>query len=207
MFGELSREVILVNEPSGAFGYLDYRNLNPMNLRPAMLAHGMAGVVRFKGFTSRPIPLTEHSLRVGRFAAELAAPGSKSVARFWGLLHDTHEVLTPWGDCPSPWKTEEMKAIESSIDPLIWEAMRLHGIVHWEIADFAMAVSQEIRDVVRRADMAALYYEATLWQPGGTDWAKPTADVGDRLLPGVLPRPGEDWMTVLKVAGNRVGRG
>lgn len=205
MYGQPGPGAILVNEPSGSYGYLDYRKLEPIQLRPAMLARGMASIIRFKGFTTRPIPVTEHSMRVARFAAELAAYGSREVAYLWGLLHDAHEVLTPWGDCPSPWKTDEMRKVEAGIDPLIWEAMRVHRVTPWAIADFGVAVTPEIHEVVKRADMAALYYEAMLWQPGGADWVKPTADV-DCLLPLVFPETGEDWLTAVKHAGAGLAR-
>lgn len=197
---------IMVHDPeTGKSAYFDYLKPDPRIITPGMLAQGMGSICRFKGMTTRPITLTEHSMRVARFAAELAVEGEKEAALLWGLLHDAHEVLTPWGDCPSPWKTPKMKAVEKSLDPVIWEGLkRWTGSARRGVPEFAEAIPPIVLEVVRQADMAALYYEAMLWQPHASSWAPDFAGAVEgfetRLLPLVWPAPGEDWLSELRAA-------
>jgi 5'-deoxynucleotidase YfbR-like HD superfamily hydrolase len=192
---------MMLHDPvTGRGAYFDYRNPDPTAITLGMLAQGLSSIIRWRGFTTRPIPVTEHSMRVGRFAAELANEQDRSAARLWGLLHDAHELLTPWGDCPSPWKTKEMKAVQGRMDPFVWE--NVVGRELPQFADFGKVVSPSVLHAVELADLAALYYEAMLWQPHADPRVSERArgliaEVGERLLPliGTHPREDEDWYT------------
>ncbi len=177
LIGTARGPTILIGDPNlGPLGYFDWQNPDVRLVSPGVLAQGQASIIRFKGFTSRPVTTAEHALRVGRFARHLAPQGLKVKAERLGLFHDAHEPLTPWGDCPSPWKTPQMKLEEARLDKFIWEAMR-HWGVHDDEHSFEQVMTKDVVDVVKIADLAALYYEAIHFQAGAEDWVTGLVDL------------------------------
>ena len=175
--------------------YFDPWNPDPSVITLEVLAHGMAQQVRFNGHTVRPVTVAEHCMRVARIAAgSLETPRHAAAVRLDALLHDAHEPLVPWGDCLSPGKTDEMRAVESNVDAAIREALGLPP----SLAGVARKV--------KRADLIALLLEALIWQPGASDWvcdlphAPASARDYQRLLPLVWPRPSECWATEVRCA-------
>lgn len=199
--------VRVADPATGARFYFDYLEPRPEDFNLGVLAHGQRSIVRFRGYTTRPITVDEHALRVGYFTSALAHrlgwPEHKStVAWLWALLHDAHEALTPWGDCLGPGKTDEMRAVEALIDRAIWSNVHARVMHGAEIPQPDLAVCR----LVEFADSAALYYEAMLWQPGAEDWAPDfyraravdawppgIADLHDLLVPLVYPVPNDCW--------------
>jgi len=167
--------------------YFDPWNPDPSVITLEVLAHGMS-IVRFNRHTIRDITVAEHCLRVARIAEHLLeTPQHAADIRLAALLHDAHEPLVPWGDCLSPGKTDEMRAVEAGVDAAIFEALSIPP----PLPGLARKVKQ--------ADLIALHLEALIWQPGASDWVcdLPHAPVSardyQRLLPLVWPRPDEDW--------------
>jgi hypothetical protein len=125
------------------------------------LAVGLRCTNRFRCQTRRPISVAEHLLRQLRFARLLAPPELRTAELdVWALFDDAHEGLTPWGDAPTPCKTEWMRGVEAKIDIAIAKALGLG------------TCPDEIRQVVKDADRACCYIEAMLWGPSNTlEWA------------------------------------
>lgn len=210
----MNGSILLYDPEAETSAFFDYRTPDPAAVTVGALALGMASIVRFRGMTGRPITNDEHSLRVARFALELASelgPKGKALAYLWGLLHDAHEVLTPWADCPGPWKTDDMRVVEGRLDSVVWESLRLYRVlssVH--VGSLDETVPAELRDIVHQADKAALAFEALLWQPGAEQWVFEDQEyllaLDPRLFPLAAPRPGEDWTSELRRACGEVVR-
>jgi hypothetical protein len=116
------------------------------------LAVGLRATNRFRCQTRRPISVAEHLLRQLRFSRLLAPPELRTAELdVWALVDDAHESLTPWGDAPTPCKTEWMRGVEAKIDIAIAKALGL-GIC-----------PDAIRQVVKDADRART--RATLFSP------------------------------------------
>ncbi len=190
----------IMAEQSGR--YLDFTALTPDDIDFDDVAHGIGQRIRFGGHTIRPITTAEHALRVARFSRMLAMHMTDDAAThrdayIWGLHHDDHDYVTPWGDCLRPGKTPEMRVAEAKIDTVIMAAM------DWE-------PSSAVREIVDTADDAALYFEAMLWQTRGHDWAPAVWSGSDRssllnmLIPEAMPRPGETLVDAI-VSGMWVG--
>jgi hypothetical protein len=125
------------------------------------LAVGLRHTNRFRCQTRRPISVEEHLLRQRRFARVIAPPemlgGELDV---WALIDDAHEAFTPWGDAPTPCKTDWMRKIEANIDVAIAKALELGSC------------PDPIKQVVKQADRHAAYVEALLWgQANALEWA------------------------------------
>jgi len=179
--------------------YFDPYAPDPSVVTLDVLAAGLARINRFKGQTLRAIPVGEHCMRVARLAPVVQRCRGLVVDRPLGLdalLHDAHEALTPWGDVPSPLKTDDMRALEKSLDVVVYQAIGLP------------MPDPQVRQVVELADMLALYFEAMLWAPGASDWApnllslvwqaldgrvQDRSDLIDLTLPMVAPRHDECW--------------
>lgn len=153
-----------------------------------VLALGMSRINRFAGQTTRALPVDEHCMRVRRIAVKIRslhhAAVPKADLELAALLHDAHEPLTPWGDCPAPLKTDSMRTTEMWIDAAIRLALGIER------------PSAEILSIVKKADTIALYLEAMLWSPNAQDWAPgllPKGSVLPPYLPLIWPEPGEDW--------------
>lgn len=200
------RSISIYDPETGRVSAWDYLAPDPfaMALTPGALALGVESMVRFRGWTRRPITLAEHMIRVGRFAAAIAADrdGPVREALAWGLLHDAHEPLVPWGDCPAPWKTDEMRKVERRIDVVVWDSLTRWGVLPlWYVDRFEHWITADVLEVVGLADAAALHVESLLWQPGAAAAGRMPEDVDiERLLPLAEPRVGDDWLTEVRRA-------
>ena len=184
----------------GSGEYFDPYAPDPSVITLDILSRGLANTNRFKGQTTRQIAVDEHCLRVARLAGVIQQCRGlelESPIELAALLHDAHESLTPWGDVPSPLKTEPMRALETDIDIAVYAAL---GIP---------MPDTQARQIVGLADLLALYFEAMLWLPGASDWALDVLDRAwgeldrvrfrseliDMTMPLIAPRPGECWRT------------
>jgi hypothetical protein len=198
--------------------YWDYRNPDPAVIDLDVLTAGMS-IVRFRGQTTRPITLAEHSLRADAWATEIwrrnadlssshhartntlgraalvGRPPLPLVSlRLHALLHDAHEPLLPWGDCPTPCKTDEMRVAEERIDAVIRQALGLSE------------PSDDVVRLVKIADSCALYEEAIRWLPGSDDWVRwPLPfDARTMLFGGAWPQipavPCQAWRSAVEDA-------
>lgn len=173
----------------------DHLAPDPSVITLDVLEHGLEAL-RFNNQTTRPITVKEHSHRVRRLTREL---GGDRHAELWAMLHDGHETLVPWGDCLRTEKTQEMREVESAVDAAIITALGVKQVI-------------AVWDIVKIADILALYFEAMLWGgPGAIDWAPGLRADGvlvqefgsawmmaatyERFMPLVAPRPRECWRT------------
>lgn len=208
---------ILVHDPDTARSwYLDTAAPTREMVTLAQLGLGMESIRRFGGYTTRPITVAEHCMRVGRIARALvsefdarATPLTIACADLAGLIHDAPEAITGLGDVLRPAKTDahreaEERALEVIVGHLY--VMHLPGYpARYNLSDFRRILA-DVADVVHTADNLALYYEAMLWQPCARDWApKVVADpMPDVLLPLVWPRKGEHWSRIVAQACSEV---
>jgi hypothetical protein len=179
-------------------GYFDpYADpVDPARVSIDSLGVGLQQTFRFRCQTRRPISVSEHLLRQLRFARVLGAVEMQGAELdVWTLVDDAHEGLTPWGDCPSPCKTDQMREVEARIDIAIFKALGLG------------ACPAEVKLVVKRADRAACYVEALLWGPAtALEWApelpgRPESLAQlEQLLHVAEPIDGEDWRTEMRLA-------
>lgn len=204
--------ILLYDPESETSAFFDYRDPDPRKLSVGAMELGMRSIIRFRGMTARPITNAEHSMRVGRFGFEFAAElgeRAQAIVYLWGLLHDVHEWLTPWGDCPGPWKTDEMREGERGLDGVVWESLQLRMVMR-AVGPLESVVTPELRELVARADRAALAFEALLWQPNATSWVyqdpELVAALDPKLYPFVEPRPGESWLSELRAACSEASR-
>jgi hypothetical protein len=191
----------MANSPT-AFALLDGGYFDPYAdpvdhtvISPESLSVGLGRTYRFRCQTRRPISVAEHLCRQLRFARLLAPAEMRGPdLDVWALVDDAHEGLTPWGDCPTPCKTDWMRGVERRIDIGIRKAIGL-GIC-----------PDEIRLVVKQADRHAAYVEALLWgQVSALEWAPElpgraeSVEQLERLL-HVADMPNYDWLDEMRVA-------
>jgi 5'-deoxynucleotidase YfbR-like HD superfamily hydrolase len=218
---------ILVHDPETSRSwYLDTAAPTRDSITLGQLGLGLESIKRFGGYTTRPITVAEHSLRVGRFARTLVSvhspdwtPLLAAAADLAGLIHDTPEAMTGLGDVLRPAKTDghretEARAYAAVVDHIVHALHRartgtplLSGaeVFDWR-ADRIRQALAAAAVVVHTADNLALYYEAMLWQPGARDWAPHVVSdpIPDVLLPLVWPRAGESWAASVRAACNEV---
>lgn len=186
-------------------GYLfDYLDPDPALIDLETIGVVLGRMPRFGGHTTRLVTVAEHSLRVRRLARWIAMLGAnqlESIERveLHALLHDAHEVYTPWGDCLSPGKHDFMHEVEDNLDVAILESIQLEP------------PCDGTKVVIKHADMLARYYEATLWAPHAPHWApwlpsrpKTIADA-EELLRIVQPCANEDWLAETMLLLSRPG--
>jgi hypothetical protein len=111
------------------------------------IAVGLERTNRFRCQTRRPISVAEHLLRQTKFARAIMIDTALAAGfdrldfdgvglvdvlgyepaqlELWSLLDDAHEGLTPWGDVPTPCKTDWMREVEGRIDVAIAKALQL----------------------------------------------------------------------------------
>ena len=123
----------------------------PADIEIADIAHGLARVPRWNGQTAGPHPFSvaQHSLLVEAVATALH-PALTRAERLAVLLHDAPEYVI--GDLISPFKAvvgDAYKGVEE----------RILDAIHrrYDLPDPA----SELRGIVKRADRAAAYIEAT----------------------------------------------
>jgi hypothetical protein len=218
---------ILVHDPETSRNwYLDTAAPTRDSITLGQLGFGLESIKRFGGYTTRPITVAEHCMRVGRFARALVTDGIPCVpalaiacADLAGLIHAAPEAMTGLGDVLRPAKTDghretEARAYAAVVDHLV--CLYMHGEVRAPLlsgaevfdgrADRIRQALAAVADVVHTADNLALYYEAMLWHPGARDWAPTVASdpMPDVLLPLVWPRAGESWAAAVRAACNEV---
>src|SRR6202451_3843854 len=131
---------------------LDLLNPSPLDVEIGDIAHGLARVARWNGQTSgaHAFSVAQHCVLVERLASELR-PRLAREARLTALLHDAPEYVI--GDLISPFKAAV------GIDYKDFE-LRLLAAIHVRFGLPARA-SAELNALLKQADIASAYYEAT----------------------------------------------
>jgi uncharacterized protein len=131
---------------------LDLLNPSPLDVEIEDIAHGLARVARWNGQThgDHAYSVAQHSLLVDRIFGMIAGPVSPD----WHLmafLHDAPEYVI--GDMISPFKAVmggDYKAVEA----------RLQEAIHLRYG-LPPSMPQKLKELVKRADRIAAYFEAT----------------------------------------------
>ncbi len=131
---------------------LDLLDPSPLDIEIEDIAHGLARVARWNGQTSGPaaFSVAQHSLLVERMFADLR-PAASADERLGALLHDAPEYVI--GDLITPFKAAvglDYKALEQRLMTAIRLRFGLTG-----------AEAPDVAKLVKRADRAAAYLEAT----------------------------------------------
>jgi uncharacterized protein len=131
---------------------LDLLDPSPLDVEIEDIAHGLARVARWNGQTkgAHAFSVAQHCVLVERLAAELR-PRLSREARLMALLHDAPEYVI--GDLISPFKAAV------GIDYKDFE-LRLLGAIHLRFGLPARAPA-ELLALLKQADIASAYYEAT----------------------------------------------
>jgi len=157
---------------------LDLLDPSPLDIEIEDIAHGLARVARWNGQTkgAHAFSVAQHSMLVERIASRLA-PDCDRQWRLAALLHDAPEYVI--GDLISPFKAAvglDYKAFEH----------RLLAAIHVRFG-LPAAVPEPIARLIKRADRAAAFLEATrLAGFGKTEAAKYFGPVGASALEGPL---------------------
>ncbi|MEM9169885.1 MAG: HD family hydrolase [Pseudomonadota bacterium] len=141
---------------------LDLLDPSPMDVEIEDVAHGLARVARWNGQTAGPLPfnVAQHSLLVEEFCGVLK-PGWPAQWRLAALLHDAPEFVI--GDMISPFKAalgEGYRRIER----------RLQQAVHVRFG-LPADLPERVEAVIKRADRASAFFEATQFAGFGVDEA------------------------------------
>ena len=131
---------------------LDLLDPSPLDIEIEDIAHGLARVARWNGQTrgAHAFSVAQHSLLVEQIASRFA-PGCDRRWRLAALLHDAPEYVI--GDLISPFKAAvglDYKAFEQ----------RLLAAIHVRFG-LPAAVPQAVARLIKRADRAAAFLEAT----------------------------------------------
>jgi hypothetical protein len=131
---------------------LDLLDPSPLDIEIEDIAHGLARVARWNGQTTgeHAFSVAQHSLLVEALAAALA-PKLERRWRLAALLHDAPEYVI--GDMISPFKTAlglDYRAFERA----------LAAAVHLRFG-LPAALPERVAGLIKRADRAAAYLEAT----------------------------------------------
>ena len=131
---------------------LDLLNPSPLDIEIVDIAHGLARVARWNGQTegSYPFSVAQHSLLVERIVQELR-PGLSRPHRLAALLHDAPEYVI--GDLISPFKAAV------GLDYKDFER-KLLATIHIRFG-LPARVSEELSELIKRADRISAFYEAT----------------------------------------------
>lgn len=131
---------------------LDLLDPSPLDIEIEDIAHGLARVARWNGQTSGDytFSVAEHSLLVEEIAGDIDGSLSREY-RLAALLHDAPEYVI--GDLISPFKAA------LSLDYHAVEA-RLLGAIHVRFG-LPPALPDATTKLIKRADKAAAYFEAT----------------------------------------------
>jgi 5'-deoxynucleotidase YfbR-like HD superfamily hydrolase len=131
---------------------LDLLDPSPLDVEIGDIAHGLARVARWNGQTkgAHAFSVAQHCVLVERLASELK-PRLAREARLMALLHDAPEYVI--GDLISPFKAAV------GIDYKDFEH-RLLAAIHLRFGLPAKA-SAELNALLKQADIASAYYEAT----------------------------------------------
>ncbi len=131
---------------------LDLLDPSPFDIEIHDIAHGLARVARWNGQTrgDHAFSVAEHSIVVEDFLAQLK-PGISPQWRLAALLHDAPEYVV--GDLISPFKAAvglDYKTLEN----------KLLAAIHLRFG-LPAQLPDEITSLVKRADKASAYFEAT----------------------------------------------
>jgi 5'-deoxynucleotidase YfbR-like HD superfamily hydrolase len=131
---------------------LDLLDPSPLDVEIEDIAHGLARVARWNGQTTgdHAFSVAQHSLMVEAILGHMA-PEATPQCRLAALLHDAPEYVV--GDMISPFKAvigSDYKAVEA----------RLAEAVHMRFG-LPAKTPEKLRTLIKRADRAAAYYEAT----------------------------------------------
>jgi 5'-deoxynucleotidase YfbR-like HD superfamily hydrolase len=142
---------------------LDLLNPSPLDIEIEDIAHGLSRVARWNGQTHGdwPFSVAQHCLLVEDLIAILS-PGLDRRWRLAALLHDAPEYVV--GDLISPFKAAvglDYKALENRLMNAILVRFGLPG-----------HLSERIERLIKRADLAAAYLEATQLAGFGKDEAR-----------------------------------
>ncbi len=131
---------------------LDLLDPSPLDIEIEDIAHGLARVARWNGQTIGPhaFSVAQHCLLVEQLASDLS-PALDRRWRLAALLHDAPEYVV--GDLISPFKAAlglDYKAFEQ----------RLLAAIHLRVG-LPPAVPEKVAALIKRADRAAAFLEAT----------------------------------------------
>jgi 5'-deoxynucleotidase YfbR-like HD superfamily hydrolase len=131
---------------------LDLLNPSPLDVEIEDIAHGLARVARWNGQTKgeHAFSVAQHCILVERIVGDIN-PRLACGARLAALLHDAPEYVV--GDLISPFKAAV------GIDYKDFE-LRLLAAIHLR---FGLPASPpaDLKDLIKRADTYAAYFEAT----------------------------------------------
>jgi len=172
---------------------------SPLDIELEDIAHGLARVARWNGQTvgRHAFSVAQHSLLVHDLALQFR-PGLPVKWRMAALLHDAPEYVV--GDLISPFKAAvgiDYKAFE----------IRLLGAIHMRFS-LPAVLPQAISDLIKRADIASAYLEATQLAGFEEKEAKKIFGNPRGLKPVILnPRPAQEiqklFVTVFQEAEAR----
>ena len=131
---------------------LDLIDPSPLDIEIEDIAHGLARVARWNGQTSgaHAYSVAEHCVLVESLAVQIE-PKLDRQWRLAALLHDASEYVI--GDMISPFKAAlglDYKAFEE----------RLEDAIHMRFS-IPVEVPDKIRKLIKRADKASAFFEAT----------------------------------------------
>jgi 5'-deoxynucleotidase YfbR-like HD superfamily hydrolase len=134
---------------------------SPLDIEIADIAHGLARVARWNGQTKGPhaFSVAQHCMLVERLAVQFK-PSLAREARLAALLHDAPEYVI--GDLISPFK----RAVGINYKDL---ENRLQEAIHIRFG-IPPKVTDTLHRLIKKADTAAAYFEAT--QLAGFDAAE-----------------------------------
>lgn len=132
---------------------LDLLNPSPVDVEIEDIAHGLARVARWNGQTigNAIFSVAQHSLLVEAITAAFS-PGLGPKERLIALLHDAPEYVI--GDMISPFKAAigvDYKDVEN----------RILDAIHIRFGLPPQSATSELQILIKQADKAAAYFEAT----------------------------------------------
>lgn len=132
---------------------LDLLDPSPLDVEIEDIAHGLARVARWNGQTTgnHAYSVAQHSLLVLQVFEKLE-PAANPHLRMMTLLHDAPEYVI--GDMISPFKAVMGGAYKAIED-------RLEAAIHLRFS-LPVAPAIKIKKSIKKADLIAAYFEATL---------------------------------------------
>ena len=132
---------------------LDLLDPSPLDIEISDIAHGLARVARWNGQThgDHAFSVAQHCLVVERIVCRLK-PDCTPTIKMMTLLHDAPEYVI--GDMISPFKQVmggDYRAVED----------RLQTAIHLRYG-LPAAMPVKVKALIKRADMIAAFYEATM---------------------------------------------